>query len=58
MAGDRVSGNRCWLGADLVVEVMSEDDHEGDTVEKVGDYAEAMQQGAPWPSEEPSAPGG
>jgi Uma2 family endonuclease len=33
--------NRFWLGADLVVEVVSEDDPERDTVEKVGDYAEA-----------------
>ncbi len=33
--------NRYWLGADLVVEVVSEDDPERDTVEKVGDYAEA-----------------
>jgi Uma2 family endonuclease len=33
--------NRFWLGADLVVEVVSEDDPERDTVEKVLDYAEA-----------------
>ena len=33
--------NRYWLGADLVVEVVSEDDPERDTVEKVADYAEA-----------------
>lgn len=33
--------NRYWLGADLVVEVVSPDDPERDTVEKVADYAEA-----------------
>ncbi len=33
--------NRFWLGADLVVEVVSPDDPERDTVEKVADYAEA-----------------
>lgn len=33
--------NRYWLGADLVVEVVSEDDPERDTVEKVADYTEA-----------------
>jgi Uma2 family endonuclease len=33
--------NRFWLGADLVVEVVSPDDPERDTVEKVTDYAEA-----------------
>lgn len=33
--------NRFWLGADLVVEIVSEDDPERDTVEKVADYAEA-----------------
>ena len=32
---------RFWIGADLVVEVVSEDDPERDTVEKVADYAEA-----------------
>ena len=32
--------NRFWLGADLVVEVVSPDDPERDTVEKVTDYAE------------------
>ena len=32
---------RFWIGADLVVEVVSEDDLERDTVEKVADYAEA-----------------
>ena len=30
-----------WLGADLVVEIVSPDDPERDTVEKVADYAEA-----------------
>lgn len=33
--------NRFWLGADLVVEIVSADDPERDTVEKVADYAEA-----------------
>ncbi|MEI6777921.1 MAG: Uma2 family endonuclease [Chloroflexales bacterium] len=33
--------NRFWLGADLVVEVVSSDNPERDTVEKVTDYAEA-----------------
>lgn len=33
--------NRFWLGADMVVEVVSPDDPERDTVEKVADYAEA-----------------
>jgi Uma2 family endonuclease len=32
---------RYWLGADLVVEIVSPDDPERDTVEKVADYAEA-----------------
>jgi Uma2 family endonuclease len=40
-ADDPRRQNRFWLGADLVVEVVSEDDPERDTVEKVGDYAEA-----------------
>lgn len=30
-----------WLGADLVVEIVSPDDPERDMVEKVADYAEA-----------------
>jgi Uma2 family endonuclease len=30
-----------WLGADLVIEIVSPDDPERDTVEKVADYAEA-----------------
>jgi Uma2 family endonuclease len=33
--------NRYWLGADLVVEIVSEDDPERDTKVKVVDYAEA-----------------
>jgi Uma2 family endonuclease len=40
-ANDPRSQDRYWLGADLVVEVVSEDDPERDTVEKVKDYAEA-----------------
>jgi Uma2 family endonuclease len=38
---DPRSQDRFWLGADLVVEVVSADDPERDTVEKVADYAEA-----------------
>jgi Uma2 family endonuclease len=33
--------DRFWLGADLVVEIVSADNPERDTVEKVADYAEA-----------------
>jgi Uma2 family endonuclease len=33
--------DRYWLGADLVLEIVSPDDPERDTVEKVADYAEA-----------------
>jgi Uma2 family endonuclease len=33
--------NSYWLGADLVIEVVSPDDPERDTVTKVADYAEA-----------------
>lgn len=40
-ASDPRRQNRFWLGADLVVEVVSPDDPERDTVEKVADYAEA-----------------
>jgi len=40
-AGDPRRQNRYWLGADLVVEVVSEDDPERDTVDKVLDYAAA-----------------
>src|SRR4029450_11005251 len=34
--------NRCWLGADLVVEVVSPDKPERDLIEKRHDYAEAQ----------------
>ena len=40
-ANDLRRQNRFWVGADLVVEVVSDDDPERDTVEKVADYAEA-----------------
>ena len=40
-AADPRNQNRYWLGADLVVEIVSEDNPERDTVEKVADYAEA-----------------
>lgn len=40
-ADDARAQNRYWLGADLVVEIVSADDPERDTVEKVADYAEA-----------------
>ncbi len=40
-AADPRSQNRYWLGADLVLEIVSADDPERDTVEKVADYAEA-----------------
>lgn len=40
-ASDPRRQNRFWLGADLVIEVVSPDDPERDTVEKVADYAEA-----------------
>lgn len=40
-ADDPRAQNRYWLGADLVVEIVSADDPERDTVEKVADYAEA-----------------
>ena len=33
--------NEFWLGADLVIEIVSPDHPERDTVEKVADYAEA-----------------
>ena len=39
-ANDPRRQNRFWLGADLVVEVVSEDNPERATVEKVLDYAE------------------
>ncbi|MEN9938416.1 MAG: hypothetical protein RLZZ387_4995 [Chloroflexota bacterium] len=40
-ADDPRRQNRYWLGADLVVEIVSPDDPERDTVEKRTDYAEA-----------------
>jgi len=40
-ADDPRRQNRFWLGADLVLEVVSPDDPERDTVVKRGDYAEA-----------------
>lgn len=40
-AADPRNQDRFWLGADLVVEVVSADNPERDTVEKVADYAEA-----------------
>jgi Uma2 family endonuclease len=40
-ANDPRRQNRYWLGADLVLEVVSNDDPERDTVDKVIDYAEA-----------------
>lgn len=41
-ASDRRREDRCWLGADLVVEIVSSDDKKRDTVEKPADYAEAQ----------------
>ena len=38
---DPLRRNRYWLGADLVVEVLSPDDPDRDLVEKRADYAEA-----------------
>ena len=40
-ADDPRAQNRYWFGADLVLEVVSEDDPERDTVDKVHDYAGA-----------------
>jgi Uma2 family endonuclease len=40
-ANDPRRQNAFWLGADLVMEVVSTDNPERDTVEKRGDYAEA-----------------
>ena len=40
-ANDPRREDRCWLGADLVVEIVSSDDKKRDTVEKPADYAEA-----------------
>jgi Uma2 family endonuclease len=39
-AGDTRRQNRFWLGADLALEVVSEEQPERDLVEKRGDYAE------------------
>jgi Uma2 family endonuclease len=39
-ANDPRRENRYWLGADLVVEIVSEDDPERDTIVKRADYAE------------------
>jgi Uma2 family endonuclease len=39
-ASDPRRQNRFWLGADLVVEIVSPDDPERDTVDKIADYAE------------------
>jgi len=39
-AADRRRQNRFWLGADLALEVVSEEKPERDLVEKRGDYAE------------------
>lgn len=41
-ANDPRNQNRFWLGADLVVEIVSPDDPERDTQVKVRDYAEAQ----------------
>lgn len=40
LAGDRRGQNRFWTGADLALEIVSEDKPERDLVEKRGDYAE------------------
>jgi Uma2 family endonuclease len=40
-ANDPRNQNEFWLGADIVVEIVSADNPERDTVEKVTDYAEA-----------------
>lgn len=40
-ANDLRNQDAFWLGADLVVEIVSADNPERDTVEKVADYAEA-----------------
>jgi Uma2 family endonuclease len=40
-ANDPRRQNRFWLGADLVLEVVSEDKPERDLIDKRGDYAEA-----------------
>ncbi len=40
-AGDPRNGERCWSGADLVVEIVGADDPERDLVTKRREYAEA-----------------
>ena len=40
-ANDPRREDRCWLGADLVLEIVSSDDKKRDTVDKPADYAEA-----------------
>jgi Uma2 family endonuclease len=40
-AHDPRNQNEAWLGADLVIEIVSPDDPQRDTVTKRGDYAEA-----------------
>lgn len=40
-ASDPRREDRCWLGADLVLEIVSSDDKTRDTVDKPVDYAEA-----------------
>ena len=40
MAADSRRQNRFWLGADVALEVVSEEKPERDLVEKRGDYAE------------------
>ena len=40
-ATDERRQNRFWLGADLALEVVSEDKPERDLIDKRGDYAEA-----------------
>jgi Uma2 family endonuclease len=40
VAGDARGQNRFWTGADLALEIVSEDKPERDLVEKRGDYAE------------------
>src|SRR5207237_7066193 len=41
LASDPRRQNRFWLGADLALEVVSEDKPERDLIDKRGDYAEA-----------------
>jgi Uma2 family endonuclease len=41
-AADPRREDRCWLGADLVVEIISPDDKKRDLVDKPKDYAEAQ----------------